>query len=288
MDQEVLFNRKKRSIRWPGIAGARVRAGTIGERDRTGMGDALVMDLRKGFFAVSDSSTRNPSASRNLLSKFSAALDSRRVLDPGKTLSTEVFGRIRARLIEESEEVLRTIPYTESCTFTGVLVVKTPAGTRGILWHMGDSLLVQVNVKTAEGKRLTTNNFWMAGRSKQFFQVNDLEFPPEAVVILATDGISDLKRAGGSNTDGFLVEQAVCLPVEEIPDRIADAIDGQGVQTDDIAVISICPARLFSLEKRIVLGGTRQDDEALCTGERSPGFDGEYVPLRMCAFQERC
>ena len=288
MDEEILFHRRKRSIRWPGIAGARLRPGTVGRRDRTGMGDALVMDLRKGFFAVSDSSNRNPAASRDFLLKFSGALDRFRSLDSGEIFTLEDFRNIRARVIRKSEEVLKAIPYTASCTFTGVLLVKTPAGTRGILWHMGDSLLVQVNVKTAEVKQLTTNNFWMAGRSKRFFQVNELEIPPEAILIIATDGISDLNRAGGSSRDELLIQQAVCHPVEEIPDRLADAIDMHGMETDDIALISLCPARLRFFETRIVLGGTREEDEPLRPERCDPGFDEDkYVPLRTCASQEQ-
>ncbi len=272
MEPEILCSGNKRAIRWPGIAAGCVRPGTIGERDGAGMGDALVMDLRKGLFAVSDSSTRNPAASRNLLWAFSEKVGSDCGLDPGKALPRDDFERIRPRLVEASEQVLQKIPYTESCTFTGVLVANTEAGTRGILWHMGDSLLVEVNPRTGEGKRLTTSNFWMAGRSRRFFQVQDLAIPPEALLILATDGVSDLRCPAGSNTEVFLVEQVACHPIEEIPNRIVEAIDGQGTQTDDLAVICLCPARVVSLDRRIVLGGIGHDDETGCVGKGSPPF----------------
>ena len=60
IDPGVLFNPRSRSVRWSGIAGARIRPGTISSRDQSGMGDCVLMDFRKGFFAVSDSSNRFP------------------------------------------------------------------------------------------------------------------------------------------------------------------------------------------------------------------------------------
>ena len=141
MDQGVHFNLASRSIRCPGIAGARVRAGTISSRDRAGMGDCILMDFRRGFFYVSDSSNRYPTASRRFLLKLAHGFEELSFSDPGKTLSLLEFETIGRKVIQRSEDVLRTIPYTESCTITGVLVARTEAGRKGILFHTGYSLL---------------------------------------------------------------------------------------------------------------------------------------------------
>ena len=168
-DPGVLFNPRSRSVRWSGIAGARIRPGTISSRDRSGMGDCVLMDFRKGFFAVSDSSNRFPTASRRFLRKLATGLEALPSPDPGKIFSLGEFDRLSRNVIDTSEEVLQTIPYTESCTFTGVLVARTEAGHKGILLHTGDSRLYEINPKTRVSRNMTNNNFWMVGNENQFF-----------------------------------------------------------------------------------------------------------------------
>lgn len=289
MDPGVLYNAMRRSVRWPAIAGARVRAGTLSERDRAGLGDCLLMDFRRKFFAVSDSSNRYPPASRKLLLKFAEGLAAFAPSDFGKTVPLEGLGRIRGSLTQKSEEILQTIPYTESCTFTGVLLVGTEAGDRGILFHTGDSLLYEVNRKTSESRLTTSSNFWMVGRSKHLFQVEEIEIPPEAILILATDGLADLNAGNPSDGTDPLVSIAVEHPVEEIPDRLVEAIDRKNTPTDDIVIVSVHPHRLRPWETTILLGGTDERGERRYQRRCSQGvLEDRYLPIRQMPSRTEC
>lgn len=285
----VLFNPRSRSVRWPGIAGARIRPGTISSRDRSGMGDCALMDLRRGFFAVSDSSNRFPTASRRFLRKLANGLEALASPDPGKTLEPEEFGRLSIGVIDIAEEVLQTIPYTESCTFTGVLVARTEAGQKGILFHTGDSRLYEVNRKTRVSRNMTTNNFWMVGKSKRFHQVEEIEIAPETMFILATDGVIDLSSEDRVERHASLADFANRYPVEEIPDRLVDEIDLREVTTDDLVIVALDPDRLRSCEATILLGGTDEREESRYRTKCSQDFyeDG-YVPILEQASKREC
>ena len=285
----VLFNPRSRSIRWSGIAGARIRPGTISSRDGSGMGDCVLMDFRKGLFAVSDSSNRFPTASRRFLRKLARGMESVPSPDPGKTSSLDEFDRFSRAIIDTSEEVLRTIPYTESCTFTGVLVARTEVGKRGILLHTGDSLLLEINRRTSASRSMTTSNFWMVGKSKRFFQVDEIEIPPETIFLLATDGVADLNSQDRVDRYESIVDFAKRYPVDEIPDRLVEAIDLQQATTDDLVIVAIDPDRLRWSETTIVLGGTEEREERGYRKKCSQNFyeDG-YVPIREQSSGREC
>lgn len=288
-DRGVLFNPRSRSVRWSGIAGARIRPGTISSRDQSGMGDCVLMDFRKGFFAVSDSSNRFPTASRRFLRKLATGLEALPSPDPGKIFSQGEFDRVSRSVIDTSEEVLQTIPYTESCTFTGVLVVRTEAGQKGILFHTGDSRLYEVNPKTRVSRNMTNNNFWMVGKSKRFYQVEEIEIQPGAMFILATDGVIDLSSEDRVERHESLADFASRYPVEEIPDRLVEAIDLQQATTDDLVILALDPDQLRSSDTTILLGGTDEREERRYRKKcREDLYEDGYVPIREQSFTQEC
>jgi len=289
IDPGVLFNPRSRSVRWSGIAGARLRPGTISSRDQSGMGDCVLMDFRKGFFAVSDSSNRFPTASRRFLRKLATGLEALPSPGPGKIFSLGEFDRLSRDVIDTSEEVLQTIPYTESCTFTGVLVARTEAGQKGILLHTGDSRLYEINPKTRVSRNLTNNNFWMVGKSKRFYQVEEIEILAETLFILATDGVIDLSSQDRVERHESLADFANRYPVEEIPDRLVEEIDLQQATTDDLVILALDPDQLRSSETTILLGGTDEREESRYRKKCSQDFyeDG-YVPIREQASKREC
>jgi len=289
IDPGVLFNPRSRSVRWSGIAGACIRTGTISSRDQSGMGDCVLMDFRKGFFAVSDSSNRFPTASRRFLRKLATGLEALPSPDPGKIFSLGEFDRLSRSVIDTSEEVLQTIPYTESCTFTGVLVVRTEAGQKGLLVHTGDSRLYEVNPKTRVSRNMTNINFWMVGKSKRFYQVEEIEILPEAMFILATDGVIDLSSQGRVERHESLADFANRYPVEEIPDRLVEEIDLHQATTDDLVILALDPEQLCSSETTILLGGTDEREESRYRKKCSQDlYEDGYVPIREQAFKREC
>ena len=289
IDSGVLFNPRSRSVRWSGIAGARIRPGTISSRDQSGMGDCALMDLRRGFFAVSDSSNRFPTASRRFLRKLTTGLEELPSPDPGKIFSPGEFNRLSRSVIDMSEEVLQTIPYTESCTFTGVLVVRTEAGQKGVLFHTGDSRLYEVDRKTRISRNMTTNNFWMVGKSKRFHQVEEIEIAPETMFILATDGVIDLSSEDRVERHASLADFAIRYPVEEIPDRLVEEIDLQQATTEDLVILALVPDQLRSSETTILRGGTEERAESRYRKKcRQDLYEDGEVPIREQASKREC
>jgi hypothetical protein len=289
IDPGVLFNPRSRSIRWSGVAGARIRPGTISSRDRSGMGDCVLMDFRKGFFAVSDSSNRFPTASRRFLRKLTTGLEALPSPDPGRPFTRDEFDRFSRAIIDTAEEVLQTIPFTESCTFTGVLVVRTEAGQKGILFHTGDSRLYEVDRETRVSRNMTRNNFWMVGKSKRFHQVEEIEVAPEKMFILATDGVIDLSSEDRVERHASLADFVIRYSVEEVPDRLVEEIDLQQATTDDLVILALDPNRLRLCKTTILLGGTDEREESRYRKRCSQDFyeDG-YVPIREQASKREC
>lgn len=288
-DPGVLFNPRSRSIRWAGIAGARIRPGTVSSRDRSGMGDCILMDLRKGFFAVSDSSNRFPTASRRFLRKLVQGLEGLPSPDPNEELSPEAFERFSRNVIEISEAALKTIPYTESCTFTGILVATTEVGVKGVLFHTGDSRLYEVNRKKRSSRNMTPSNFLMVGKSKHFYQVEEIGIEPETMFILATDGVIDLSSEDRVERHESLVDFACTYPVEELPDRLVEAIDRQQATTDDLVIVAVDPGQLRSSNTTILLGGTEEREESRYRKKcRQDVYEDNYVPIREQASKREC
>ncbi len=288
-DPGVLFNPRSRSVRWAGFAGARIRPGTISSRDRTGMGDCILMDLRKGFFAVSDSSNRFPTASRRFLRKLVQGLEGLPSPDPNEEMSTKAFEEYSGKVIEISEAALQTIPYTESCTFTGILVTKAEGGVKGILFHTGDSRLYEVDREKRASRNMTPSNFLMVGKSKSFYQVEEIDIPTDAIFILATDGVVDLSSEDRVERHESLVDYACRYPVEELPDRLVEEIDRQQATTDDLVIVALDPGQLRTSDTTILLGGTEEREESRYRNQCSRDvYEDSYVPIREQSSKREC
>ncbi|MEW6440623.1 MAG: SpoIIE family protein phosphatase [bacterium] len=256
-----------------------MRAGTV-HAPAGGMGDCILMDFHKGFFAVSDGASRNPAASYHFLSRFAEGLDRIRPLDPGIFLSPAAFRSARDEFLAQAGATLEQIPYTESCTFTGLLIARTRRqGARGILLHTGDSLLFQVDARPGSCRQLTTNNFWMVGRSKRYFQIDEIDLPDESVFILATDGISDLGSEGNATTSESIARLSARHPIEGVADEIVESIDLHTPRTDDIGVVVLRPDRLLSAPARFLVGGTGGEEETVYRERCRDGtYEDRYLP----------
>ena len=136
---------------------------------------------------------------------------------------------------------------------------------------------------------MTNNNFWMVGKSKRFYQVEEIEIPPEAVFILATDGVIDLSSQDRVERHESLADFANRYPVEEIPDRLVEEIDLQEATTDDLVILALDPDQLCSSETTILLGGTDEREESRYRKKCSQDlYEDGYVPIREQASKREC
>jgi hypothetical protein len=278
-DLETFCNFVKRSIRCPGLASARVRRGTMADDTRSGLGDCVMMDFKNGFFAVADSSDRDTTASRKFLKRYTVMLE-----DIAGTLS-EIASRgklieIRELLEEKSEDILMAIPYTASCTFTGILLPRNYLGERGILLHTGDSMSYTYSSRSDTVRRITENNFWMVGRTKQLFQVEEMGIEPDTVILIATDGFSDLNFSPNTERDAYIADLIKDNAIEEVADILFERGYAKSTPVDDLGLIALRPVCIDYTDKRIIMGGTSASREGVHDEKSNSGlYRDELVAL---------
>lgn len=276
----IFLNQGRRAIRWGGFLGARVRSGSGRPDYLMGVGDCMLLDFGKGFFAVSDSSERNSSSSRAFMLRFAGLLDGFPDIGSSRIWSSDELVRLQTEVEAQSEKILGEMPFTESCTFTGVLILKTETGWQGLILHTGDSLLLQYELSAGTVQLITKSNFWMVGRTSRFFQVEYISLSEETRLLLATDGFSYLKTPIPGRREDFILRLLEKYSVEEVPDILIDGYDTQGIAKDDLALISLHPARIGFRDQRIILGGTTSHLEWSFQKEQTAGhYEDCYAPF---------
>jgi hypothetical protein len=241
---------RDRSVRLAGILGARLRAGAIGN-GAAESGDAVLIDPERGFFAVGDSSDREPRTAGMFMRHFSGFLAGMSALSHG-VLTDDLIDALQREIVFRSRDMLRDFPFRGTTTFTGVLLFRTGCRTRGILLHAGDSVLFSHPPQKGL-RRMTKNNFWLLGKTREFYQAEPFEVAPGERFLFATDGIRDMSPPDGRGLDAFLPELFRRCPVEDIPDALIDSCDVEKDGRDDLAVMSLAPDKPFPKGPAILL-----------------------------------
>jgi len=243
--KKILLYSAERSIRIPGLLGTRLRAGDIGlaGKNAVGMGDAVLIDLAKGFFAVGDSSDRDPRAARMFMGYFSDAMKDMPYISSGAASADDRIDDWQHDIVSRSREVLRAFPFQGTTTFTGLLLLRTECRIRAVLFHAGDSVIFAY--QPGKGiRRLTENNFWMLGKVREFYQVEFFDVGPGERFLFATDGLQDLLPPEGETLDRCISELFSKCSVEDIPDILIDCCDTPKEGKDDLAILSLAPGGL--------------------------------------------
>ena len=278
--ESIFLNHGRRAVRCRGFLGARLRSGSLRPQEQRGVGDGILLDFKKGFFAVSDSSDRDPSFSRKFLLRFSEALDGLDGIGSGRVFSAAGLAALKAELETRSATVLCEMSSTESCTLTGVLILPTEAGRQGLVLHTGDSLLLKCDLGASETQRITENNFWMVGRTRRFFQVGYVFLTERTRLLLATDGFSGLAMPEAGTREDLVRRLFEENPAEAIPDILIDSYDARDNIRDDLALVILNPAGIVFQNQRILLGGTttyleRRFQDGLTSGQ----YRNSYEPM---------
>lgn len=270
---EIYVNRYKRSVQCPGYAGSILRQGFNGTERYSGMGDCILLDFHKGFFAVADGSARQSRASRDFLVRLAEGLQNMDFIR-GVTDKISDARRLSELLRAETEKIISTVHYTENCTFTGILLVNTEEGRKAIVMHAGDSMLFKYSKDNKIGQ-LTENNFWFIGRSEKLYQVELLDIYPGEKLFLTTDGFSDLNFSDISCISHIFNEE-----VHVVPDIILERYETHRELYDDIAMISVDPNFNTQCYGIVIAGGTDKKEEELYYSMRCAGkYDDRYFPL---------
>lgn len=204
-----------------------------------------------------------------------------RVISPS---GKEVYGEkevkiLKRQLIAESDHLLQALSFGDSCTFTGILLLRTKGAMTGLLFHTGDSLLFSCNVQTGESRQRSKNNFWMVGRTPHFFQVEDLPIQSHTRLLLATDGLVNIPFPPSLNREETLLRLFETSGPEEIPDRLLDRNETLPGGWDDTAIIALDPCSPPISSACFLFGGTSQQQERIFQQEKKQGlYQDRYLP----------
>jgi hypothetical protein len=277
----VLVNRYRRAIQITGVLGARVQAGSFSAAGATGVGDCLLLNFSQQFFAVADGSDRNPSFSREFMKKFAALLTGTLTPARERIYEDRDIRALKRHLMAESDRLLQSFSFGDGCTFTGILFLRTREGMTGLLFHTGDSLLFSCNLQTGRTRQWSKNNFWMAGRTSRFFQVEDRSIRPHTHLLLATDGLTHIPFPSYKTREASIRSLFKTLSPEAIPDHLLGIDDIPKIGWDDLAIITFNPCSL-PVRGSFLLGGTSRIEENIFQEEKRKGcYQDRYLPLEI-------
>jgi hypothetical protein len=226
-----------------------------------GVGDCLLLEFSKGFFAVADGSDRNPSASREFMEMFTRMLADNKALSADAIYRDPEITALKDQFITDAGQLLVAFSFRDSCTFTGILLLKTTESISAFILHTGDSLLISCNLRTRDAFQFTKNNFWMVGRSQRYFQVGELPINRDTRLLLATDGLGEIPVPAGTTREENILGLFAAERIEEIPDHLLGSDESPVSARDDIAMIAIDPFSMPVQSERFILGGTSDIEE---------------------------
>lgn len=280
-NESMFLNKYARSIRSKGFLGASLYGKAVGINNCSGVGDCLLLDVTKSFFAVADASDRNTTASRDFMKMFSKML-SKINIPSTDYVHEEDVNNLKEQINKETESLLHSLPFRDGCTFTGILILKTRKGPCAIIIHTGDSFLIACDIRSGNTSQLTKNNFWMVGRTQHFFQIEELYINNDTKLLLATDGFDSIFVPQGMSREEYVLKLFRSLNVDEIPDSIFDQIDNHHAIRDDIAIIAVDPMVMIRLPCRFIFGGTSQAEENDFNERKMRGiYKDQYLPCSM-------
>ena len=236
----------------PGAIGALVHPGMGPSQAAVKCGDAILLDMGQRIFAISDSAPRSPGASIKLLGGLRAMVRDWPELQGCTQAPAGAALVLLEELKERVQQTMTMVTPFESCTLTGLAVIRTTDGLRGLMFHTGDSLLFKY-VPNYGLFQVSRTNFWMVGRSRQLFQTEVLEIPRGTVFILATDGLMDMiyrKRLGLKVLDELMAQGSL----ESLPARFMTRCGLSGENTDDLGLLALEPHCLPPCDWGGVLG----------------------------------
>lgn len=229
------------------------------QKHQASVGDAILIDLEEGILAVADSPDKNPSASSAFLARFGVS-----VSDSGILKSKNIpFGEAIEEIIEMTNELLMATPYHDSTTFSAFIMGDGRDEEKAAILHTGDSLIFKISKgenEACEITQLSRTNHFLVGRAPRLFQTEVIPFYPEDMILLVTDGIWDIARSLGLDTEKFLSNNIEDLNPHQILRSIEKLVDNVKITTDDIGIICAHPGSIdhagSGLKRADLLDGT--------------------------------
>jgi hypothetical protein len=212
-----------------------------GNRPDMHSSDALLVSRSVPVVAVADGPERNPVASSSFLAKFDSALAASGIRT-GQRPVAELFGAV----VDVVTTLMRTIDYHDSTTFSALIPLSDGTTPVAIVLHTGDSLIFRVRPAAGEVTQISRTSHVLVGRAPALFQTEIIELDPADLVVLASDGITDLARTHGLGPGALLSAGGPAASPAAVVGGILESVARASVRLDDITIV--CAAvRAFSV-----------------------------------------
>jgi hypothetical protein len=215
--------------------------------------DALLVSRAVPVVAVADGPERNPGASSSFLKKFDDAL----AASPIRFVHTPPADSFAA-VVELVNALIRTVDYHDSTTFSALIPVTDGGRPAGIVLHTGDSLILRIDGKTGDVSQISRTSHVLVGRAQKLFQTEIVPIGADDLIVLASDGITDLARTKGVVPAALLSAGVPTHGCRAVVQHIVDSAADTPVRLDDITIVCTAPAGLLPspdepAPKRVIL-----------------------------------
>jgi hypothetical protein len=194
--------------------------------------DAILISRDVPLVAVADAPERNPAASSSFLERFADALSTspiRFAARPVDDSFTAVVSLVTA--------LMKTVDYHDSTTFSAVIPVVDRGRLLGIVLHAGDSLILRIERESGAVTQLSRTSHVLVGRAPALFQTEVIPLSPDDLIVLASDGITDLARTRGVVPAALLSAPDSARTPAAVVSYVIDSAADTSVRLDDIAVV---------------------------------------------------
>lgn len=224
------------------FAGVALKGARSNQGNKKRNEDGVLLNPSCGFVAIADGADRCPGSAAKVLGcadkRIRQVMDRvcgpDRVLGPGQTL-TALTERIRL----ECNTMLTFFKRTVSCAFTGVQFVERDGQLWGIVIHTGDTRLWAIRKNGMQLEQLTTDNFWMIGKTEQFYQIDSFEIRPGTILLLATDGVTLIDHVNISEQYNSVLRSVLANPAIDIASKLILAQDATFGVNDDASAVTL-------------------------------------------------
>lgn len=229
--------------------------GTEKVRCGYGNGDCLLLDFRRGVYAVADATERFSSSSNYILQRLERRLSQG---DPP---------RDSAGWHDLFDELYREQEYRHKTTFSCIVLQRSAGGSVSINVISGGDSVVMVTGRNGELLFRTSADMNFAGRSRHAGDVHTVEVCDRgARVTIFTDGLQDLARhQTGEGLLSGIPAEFMREPVDSVAERVFAVVGERETrfEHDDIGLVALNPFRAASAAgESIILGGTTPSEES--------------------------
>ncbi|MDQ7783306.1 MAG: hypothetical protein RDU20_10530 [Desulfomonilaceae bacterium] len=229
------------------------------KRDRqalSGVGDSLLINHRRGVFAIADSPDSNPSASRNFLYSFNRVVEDLSSRRPEFWNGCCDVDLLTKSLTYDVNRLIESVDYRSSTTFSCMICLRTEDNVAAIMLHAGDTCIFKVNTIENTIEQISRSSINFVGKADKISQAEPVEVQHDTRFVLCSDGLQVLARNSEGRTLQAILLEAMRHPeVHEIPDLIMKRYVPQIELPDDLAVIVLDPHKLNRSGETILLGG---------------------------------